>query len=610
MQTKDKGKALLVTPHRNLVENTRGAVALQKALVASGVLDTVISIPADLSEHSGMKFSIIVLDKARPRNAPVKLMDAATWQKDFGSAEQLDIDLTIRRFRGETPSEAVFLVKREKLDQWQQKPSISRARLERRIELETSQLQAGERLVPLSNLLQKPKWDSITPTGLHKIAIPLLQTSFGGNRMGLGELAKLPLLSASDKGFLSVSLTRPLILVPKYVASARPTILEAQGARVAIHDSILAFQVDHRTVDIEFLAFVMNSGFFLDQLREVNSHALQPILAIPDFLALKVRLPSTIAQQKRRLEELNEVTQAVRIKETTLQQKVEGLQQTEHQMLAVMGHELRPLLANVRTLSTLTKLYLQKQSKAGNAISMADKLSPRSDSPTIERAFDYIDGDLNRMGTLFDSLRGLMASERGKMAIAEVDLLQCIQKFTLHLANQLRDANFYAAADPLWAVEKIQPLVTIDQELLLLALRNIVENAFEHGFEEGVAGNEIVFYLSCIADEEGASWVAIDCMNNGRPFPADFNLEKYVQFGGRQGKSKGTGIGGFLVNRIVQNHEGHLKMMSLRDITQAIHQVAAGLEMAAPPLQSGDRPFLVGIRIQLPYHLLEHEQLD
>jgi signal transduction histidine kinase len=610
MQTHETGKVLLVVLDRNLAEDTRGAMALQKALATSGFLEAVISLPADLFDSAGMKASIVVLDKARNRNAPIKLMDAATWRADYKSPEEIDLRLTIERFRSTATQNEVFFAKRETLVAWQFKPSISKARLERRIAQELAQLPAGEKLVTLGSLLQKPKWETGTPAGMPKITIPYLQDPLRGNRMGGDDLAKFPLLAPADKQFQVVKLTRPLILVPKYIAGARPTLLDATGTRVAIHETVLAFHVDAPSVDLEFLAFEMNSGFFSDQLKEVNSYALQPALSIPDFLALKVRIPTTLAQQKRRLDEFRNVSQAVRLKEANLIQRVEGLQQTEQQMLAVLGHELRPLLANVRTLSALTKRYIQTQSDASASVSMGDKLSPRPKSPSIERAYEYIDADLQRMGMLFDSLRGLMASDRSKMTLTEIPLLDCLQAFTAQLADQLRDAQFFCAADPIWTIEQIRPLVTIDQELLLLALRNIVENAFEHGFEEGAPGNSIVFYLSCITDEDAATWVAIDAFNNGKPFPEDFSLDKYTQFGGRQGKSKGTGIGGFLVKRIVENHEGQLRMMTTRDIAHAITNIVASVEMPGTPLQAGDRPFLVGLRILLPYHLQENEQLD
>ena len=50
-------------------------------------------------------------------------------------------------------------------------------------------------------------------------------------------------------------------------------------------------------------------------------------------------------------------------------------------------------------------------------------------------------------------------------------------------------------------------------------------------------------------------------MNNGNRLPSDFSIDDYIRFSKKTGSSKGQGIGGFLVNRIAQNHHGKVNLL-------------------------------------------------
>ena len=54
----------------------------------------------------------------------------------------------------------------------------------------------------------------------------------------------------------------------------------------------------------------------------------------------------------------------------------------------------------------------------------------------------------------------------------------------------------------------------------------------------------------------------IDLINQGKPFEDDFTFNDFVSFGKKAGKTKGSGIGGFIMNQIVLHHNGTLEMVT------------------------------------------------
>ena len=62
---------------------------------------------------------------------------------------------------------------------------------------------------------------------------------------------------------------------------------------------------------------------------------------------------------------------------------------------------------------------------------------------------------------------------------------------------------------------------------------------------------------------------AIVTVNDGKPFDEDFTFHDFISFGKKTGQSKGAGIGGFIMNRVVLQHEGTLEMINPDEIAHS-----------------------------------------
>jgi nitrogen fixation/metabolism regulation signal transduction histidine kinase len=167
-------------------------------------------------------------------------------------------------------------------------------------------------------------------------------------------------------------------------------------------------------------------------------------------------------------------------------------------------------------------------------------------------------------------------------------------------------SHHFRPFEPEW-----EPLmVRVNRTLFKMLIGNLVRNAEVHGFDTTMEGNKVYVSTSCIQKEDRTVWVMVDCFNNGKPLPDDFTFDEFIQFGSKGADSKGTGVGGFLSNRIVQNFEGNFRLLETDEIADQIHAMKSQSQEVLKKLVYGDRPFLVGFRIELPFSFENNETVN
>ena len=85
-------------------------------------------------------------------------------------------------------------------------------------------------------------------------------------------------------------------------------------------------------------------------------------------------------------------------------------------------------------------------------------------------------------------------------------------------------------------------------------MNNLIRNAEVHAFQDGKG--EIVFFLR----ELGEDSLLIECVNDGEPMPEEITVEKFTGVGKKGDDSKGQGLGGTYVYKMVKAHDGGLKI--------------------------------------------------
>ena len=60
--------------------------------------------------------------------------------------------------------------------------------------------------------------------------------------------------------------------------------------------------------------------------------------------------------------------------------------------------------------------------------------------------------------------------------------------------------------------------------------------------------------------EQSKRQTQIIIMNNGNPWPKGLTTEKFISKNKKIGKTGNTGMGGFIMNMIIKNHNGSLEI--------------------------------------------------
>lgn len=102
----------------------------------------------------------------------------------------------------------------------------------------------------------------------------------------------------------------------------------------------------------------------------------------------------------------------------------------------------------------------------------------------------------------------------------------------------------------------------IDEDLMKILLDTLFDNAYRHGFERRKAPDHQVLLKTSIVSMDGQKYVLLSVSNNGKPFPDDFTLQRYISRGEFCGESGRTGLGGNHVYSIAKRHDGFINLTS------------------------------------------------
>lgn len=104
----------------------------------------------------------------------------------------------------------------------------------------------------------------------------------------------------------------------------------------------------------------------------------------------------------------------------------------------------------------------------------------------------------------------------------------------------------------------------IDQEVFKDLIKNLVVNAQKHAFSKEMKNQKIVFEISETQDinpnAELVPFAKIVYKDNGKGFPENFDFLEYQKLASKAGNNKGSGIGGYWINKIIGLHYGKFRM--------------------------------------------------
>ena len=107
------------------------------------------------------------------------------------------------------------------------------------------------------------------------------------------------------------------------------------------------------------------------------------------------------------------------------------------------------------------------------------------------------------------------------------------------------------------------PIYTlIDKTQLTTVITNLIDNAKRHGFVQKNKQYTIQFRVGLSSDQQE---VIIIYKNDGEKFPDNFSFEDFIGYGNYAGQTGHSGIGGYLIHQIIDNHNGSINYRKRTD---------------------------------------------
>lgn len=233
---------------------------------------------------------------------------------------------------------------------------------------------------------------------------------------------------------------------------------------------------------------------------------------------------ATLEEEGARIVLLQDVTAARQLQE----------HQSRHQRLSSMGEMAASLAHQIRTPLSTALLYVSQMKPELDAQRQA-QFSQR----TLE-SLRHIEGLIKDM---------LQYAQGGKRADFPVSLRALLQ--TLQEAMQPLLQTTQSALTITWPENEPDLVVPGDQDALLTALQNLVNNAIE------VVGQAAQIHIDVV--REGA-WVHIAVRDNGPGIPPALHEKIFEPF--YTSRAQGTGLGLAVVRAVIEAHEGSVALES------------------------------------------------
>ena len=548
-------------------------------------LTVVISLPAIFSPETSAKYCLFLIEKIENPEADLIVFEADG--KEFQYAKEPNalgvslktetmletLSIQDERFVKSIPSEEIGL----KGSPYSVTPS--RFFLEKEFPI----LKDGESLIPLGNLisLQEVFQTGLTPDVLNPdgtdlyVRFSCLSDNYLSCIVDPAKIQPAParydVSLTEEPGYYASFLNGVFRVgyIPQRAHNSKSILLDDPNPTyIGIEKGVFHFRfVPNGPALPNYLLREVMSGYVAAQAGRMACGITRRTLTGPDFLKLKIVLPS-IEEQERILEQ--DKHDAFRSTGAKIDELNEKFRKDVHMMKHGIG----------QTVFRLGNWFsvLNAARRSGNGVIRDTDEIGNSIKVRISDIFDNIDATLkvlSRQISTFDAGQGMKQSEfslsefveeyikshplphveyvfdAGVLRVPEDHVMPIIESVDLE-RNQVSISGEYT-------IQKGTPLdsVVFSEQALSIILDNIVSNAVAHGFKEEGRVYTIRFDL----ESEGSNYI-LRISNNGSPLPGGKNPDEIFVWGKTSGGSGHAGIGCYQIRDLMQNFEGSAEIIS------------------------------------------------
>lgn len=558
-QLKSTGKAIVIVPESFLFVEDKAFVRARQFLVENSLLKMVISLPGRaFLPFTSAKASILLIDKDDQKSdEPVKF-----------------IELNEELFRN-VETNSFFSIK----ESIEEKNIISRSVFKAEIRQQKFSLVVNRYLFEGSQLFSND----------YKKLRELITDKFSGKTYSqkvLNRNSGVPYINIKDlsdeKKVFSLLLnnidvfvdtqtfaktakhvSRQAILIAKIGNKLKPT-LNSTDSSIAVSGNILVLVPNKEIVSPVYLLSQFYEDYVLEQVNRIRGGAAQPFVKVDDFLDIYIKVPPL--NEQHRTEMLFTLDQMENIPTRDL--KEGSSVKEEINLSSAIKHEYKnlknPLSSNISNL----KDFFARKVDTKEALNWDDNIAINEGARTIKAVFADINDLMSEMSSLIDDIVTVVNLDKKEVLInkKEVSALSFFEKVAKKIQNEFPEIQLQLNYIDRKVFNNVR--ISVDDNLFFKVIRNFTLNSLKHGYEETVREKPVYIFLSITEDQLSFQ---IDLINDGKPFDTGFSFSDFVSFGKKTGLTKGSGIGGFIMNQIIVHHMGTFEMIS-ENSTNEMHQ--------------------------------------
>jgi len=308
----------------------------------------------------------------------------------------------------------------------------------------------------------------------------------------------------------------------------------------------------------------LHQNLFMQQLNMYKTDYQQKMIEEGQFEKLQISLP-TLDEQAQIIKEtkvqlLREEEKKVERLRNDLNLGKQRAQSEQYKIISSLQHELGNRLPAILTEFKNLKYYLQAKEVDESPIRFFDPIFPAFEGED-EDSVDKLETILERIESIMvhsikslDSTGDIIKADRSKMRLEP-----------LKIKNVLEEIQHIYAHDALFKIlieveedeqgRELSIFAKIDKTQFTTVITNLIDNAKRHGFVKKDKKYTIHFRIGLSSDEQE---VIIAYKNDGKPFPNNFSFEDFIAYGNYAGETGHSGIGGYLIHQIIENHNGNI----------------------------------------------------
>jgi len=516
-----KGKLIALLPQGFLFRGMHEQ-RLREHLIEEDLIDTIISLPGGLLLNTGIALIVLVIDKDKKLPGKVRFIDAKKFVESKNSKEKVlnDYGLNSVVHGSYNDSEVVRLIDIKQIREFDYNLNVPRY-FQKHIE--------GVKLKDIVEFVRGSRRD--IPDEGKMIRIRDLKDDKLDFKLDLSQVEKTefrrPNLRLIDESCL---------LLATCWKTLKPTFFEFSGEAIFLNPDILSFKINEKLADTAYLINELHADYVEEQLASYRQGATIPMIRRDDLLEVVVKLPS-LEEQKAKVQGIVEISDKIKILQRERNALAHGKEARQFNEFASLKHTLGRPRQNILDWTDNLLHFLNEKPEGFNGLNKSFLDFYETD---ILSALQEIKRDVNFMTDVLEKgENGFVVEEYDKTIISLTDINSLI--------NELSSNGFNFKIKKLLLKGKNLKERGIQGNRILLRtlIDNLLTNAHKYGFLQKATGNEVVFELKEIDD-----FLSIEVRNNGKPFPRNFDRDKFITKYSTADSKSGSGLGGYDIHRI------------------------------------------------------------